>query len=117
MSNESAIPAGWYADGVNGQRYWDGLTWTEHRAPQVALRPMNGASVAGFVLGIWGFLFTPIPFFIGLFVGAIPALIGVVLSIVGLAGRNERGNGLAVAGLILGALALIGILFGSGTVW
>lgn len=78
---------------------------------------MNGLSIAGFILGLWGFLFTPIPLFVGLFVGGIPALVGVVLSICGLAGRNNRGDGLAIAGLILGALALIGILFGSGTVW
>ena len=27
-----SVPAGWYP--INGeQRYWDGLTWTEHRAP------------------------------------------------------------------------------------
>ena len=28
-------PAGWYPDpdGSGGQRYWDGSTWTEHRAP------------------------------------------------------------------------------------
>lgn len=29
------LPAGWYPDPEqhNGLRYWDGVTWTEHRAP------------------------------------------------------------------------------------
>ncbi|MDY6997638.1 MAG: DUF2510 domain-containing protein [Actinomycetota bacterium] len=29
-------PAGWYPDpaGSGGRRYWDGLAWTDHRAPQ-----------------------------------------------------------------------------------
>ena len=30
-------PAGWYPDpdGTGGQRYWDGMAWTEHRSPAV----------------------------------------------------------------------------------
>lgn len=28
----TAAPAGWYPDGTGGQRYWDGITWTEHTA-------------------------------------------------------------------------------------
>ena len=26
-------PAGWYPESPTSQRYWDGSTWTEHRAP------------------------------------------------------------------------------------
>lgn len=34
----SSTPAGWYPDpdGSGGQRYWDGSTWTTHRAPGTA---------------------------------------------------------------------------------
>jgi hypothetical protein len=34
-------PAGWYSDpdGSGGQRYWDGSTWTEHRAPATPAEP------------------------------------------------------------------------------
>lgn len=27
-----SVPAGWYSQG-DGQRYWDGIAWTEHTAP------------------------------------------------------------------------------------
>ncbi len=34
MSPEGpSAPAGWYADGHGGQRYWDGRAWTSHAAP------------------------------------------------------------------------------------
>ncbi|AJR18758.1 DUF2510 domain-containing protein [Pimelobacter simplex] len=28
--NQPSIPAGWYPDGLGGQRWWDGAEWTEH---------------------------------------------------------------------------------------
>lgn len=30
---EGATPAGWYDDGSGHQRWWDGIAWTEHLAP------------------------------------------------------------------------------------
>jgi len=35
MSTPSGTPAGWYPDAEQpgGQRYWDGIAWTEHRVP------------------------------------------------------------------------------------
>jgi hypothetical protein len=48
-----SVPAGWYPEGTNGQRYWDGTAWTEHRAPlvpqaapPVAPRTANGMPVS-----------------------------------------------------------------------
>jgi hypothetical protein len=37
MSETTATPAGWYPDPEvpGGQRYWDGSSWTENRAPAV----------------------------------------------------------------------------------
>lgn len=49
-------PAGWYPDGVNGQRYWDGQQWTENRAPLNVIRtsPESVASARRlFFLGLW----------------------------------------------------------------
>jgi len=38
-------PAGWYLDpdGTGGQRYWNGESWTEHRAPAAVEAPPGSA--------------------------------------------------------------------------
>ena len=67
----------------------------------------NGLAVAGFVLGILGFLGSFIPV---LNIGAIVlAVIGAVLAAVGLARSKSvhTGKGLAIAGLVLSVLAVI----------
>lgn len=67
----------------------------------------NGLATAGFVLGLLGFLGSFIPVInIG---GIVLGVIGAVLAAVGLgkAKRSGTGRGLAIAGLVLGALALI----------
>ena len=115
------IPAGWYFDVSSGrQRWWDGRAWTEHfalAAPPV--RASTGSGAAPLVLGLIGFFLTPIPFFIGLLVGGIPALLAVIYGIVGIASSSRHGSpsGAAIAGVVLGGIALIGIPFGSGTIW
>jgi Domain of unknown function (DUF4352)/Protein of unknown function (DUF2510) len=35
-------PAGWYPDGSGGQRYWDGIAWTEHRVPATPPSAVSG---------------------------------------------------------------------------
>jgi len=79
----------------------------------------NGFAVAAFVLGLFGFLVTWIPFFIGLFLGGLPDVLAIVFGICGIvrANRVRRGMGLAVAGLVLGSLAFLSIFVGAGTVW
>lgn len=79
----------------------------------------NGFAVAAFVLGLFGFLVTWIPFFIGLFLGGLPDVLAIVFGILGIvrANRVHRGMGLAVTGLVLGGLAFLSIFVGAGTVW
>lgn len=64
----------------------------------------NGVGLAAFIVGIVAFVFAVIPFVC--FVGWLPAIAAIVLGIIGLVltGRKRR---LALAGLILGAVALI----------
>lgn len=77
-------------------------------APTAApVKPSNGLATAGFVVGLLGFLgsFIPVLNIVGIVLG----VIGAILAGVGLAkSRNVgAGKGLALAGLILGVLALI----------
>lgn len=61
-----------------------------------AVQKTNSLAIAGFVCSIMGF-----------FCCGIPALVGLILSIVGysqIKSRNEGGKGLAVAGIIIGAV-------------
>ncbi|MGN8050580.1 hypothetical protein ACTJKO_12910 [Curtobacterium sp. 22159] len=75
--------------------------------------------MAALVLGIFGFLVTGVPFFIGLLLGGIPDVLAIIFGICGIirANRVRRGAAMAVTGLVLGALAFISIFFGAGTFW
>jgi hypothetical protein len=76
--------------------------------PAPVLAPSgNGLATAGFVLGLLGFLGSWIPLIN--VVGIILAVIGVILAAVGLAKSRKVGSGkaLAIAGLILGGLAIV----------
>ena len=120
-----STPAGWYADPEHAghQRYWDGSAWTEHRSTvtaPAAAAPGNPAAIAALILGIAGFVLTPIPFFLGLFLGGIPDILAIVFGIVGLVKAPKvarRGFAPALVGLILGGIGFLGIFVGSGTVW
>jgi len=76
---------------------------------QTAPRGHGGLAVAGMVLGIIALVLSFIPCINWL--GLIPALVGLILSIVALAtaGKAGRPKGVAVAGLICNILALIWI--------
>lgn len=70
-------------------------------------KPSNGLATAGFVVGLLGFLGSFIPVLnIG---GIVLGIVGAILAGVGLAkaGKVGAGKGLALAGLILGVLAVI----------
>lgn len=96
--------------------------------PQAPMPPMNyapapvarnGAAVAALVLGIAGFVLTPIPLFIGLILGGIPDVLAIVFGIVALvrASRVRVGTAPAVWGLVLGGLGFLSIFIGAGTIW
>jgi hypothetical protein len=71
-----------------------------------------GIAIAGFVCGLVGMILTII--IICFFIGAPLALVGVVLSAIGMKQANETGakKGLAIAGLVCGIIGvLLGILF------
>ena len=79
----------------------------------------NGVAVAAFVLGLFGFLVTWIPFFVGIVLGGVPDVLAIVFGIMGIvrANRVRRGMSLAVVGLVLGGLAFLSIFVGAGSVW
>lgn len=68
-----------------------------------------GMAIGGFVVGLIGLLLFWVPF-----LGVILALIGLVLSVLGMRQANERGapKGLAIAGL---ACSILGVL--AGGIW
>jgi len=79
----------------------------QHPAPQAA-PPRNGLGTAGFVLGLIGLVFAPIPL-----VGVIAwplAVLGLILSAVGVA-RARSGKatnkGLSIAGVVVSLLGLV----------
>lgn len=79
--------------------------------------PSNGLGTAGFVLGLLGLVFFWFPF-LGIFL----AILGVILSGVGISSgkKTGAGTGLAIAGLVLGLVALIPLILiissGSGSI-
>lgn len=79
----------------------------------------NAQAVAALVLGIVGFVLTPIPLFIGLFLGGIPDILAVIFGILGIVRANKTGigKGMAIAGLVLGGLGVLSTFIGAGTIW
>jgi hypothetical protein len=117
--------SGWQADDQSGadrgrgSRFWgwqpQSVAMDMQRTP-----PPNGFAIAALITGILGIVFTPIPFFVGLLIGAPFDLLAVAFGIAGIrAGRRLGGIGVrpSAAGLGLGALALLAIPFGAGWAW
>ena len=75
--------------------------------PPAPVKGSNGLATAGFVLGLLGLLGSWIPV-LNIF-GIVLGVLGVVLAGVGLAKSKKAnaGKGLAIAGIVLGALAVI----------
>jgi len=91
---------GWYPDSSRPglARWWEGTQWTEHRAamPQPTfVRETDGYAVASVISGVVG-------------VPVVPIVLGVMARnrIRDSAGMKD-GDGLAIAGIILGALQLL----------
>lgn len=88
--------------------YTDPPTYAPHPSQQPPpVRGSNGLATAGFVLGLLGMLLSWIP--VINIIGIILGVLGVVLAGVGLAKskRANAGKGLAIAGIVLGGLAVL----------
>ena len=101
----SQAPSGWYPKpGTNEIGYWDGNTWLEIPAPEGSRGStypndtFSGFAIASFVTA---FLFFPLAIIFG----------HIALAEIKKAKGNLQGEGLAIAGLILGYLWIIGIIF------
>jgi hypothetical protein len=76
--------------------------------PMFGPPPQNGLGTAGFVLGLLGFLFAPIPI-----VGVVAwplVILGITFSPIGVAKANKgeaTNRGLATAGVVLSILGLL----------
>lgn len=119
MSETQNTPPGWYSDESGRQRYWDGKAWGVYApdqtpVPVVDSAPvrlqLNGAAVAGLVLGILAAITFWIPV-----LGIIIAALGIIFSSVGLwlIKRQQRASGRAVAaaGLVLSVVSAFIFLF------
>lgn len=87
------------------------MSQTQHWQPPVdptVRPPENGLGTAGFVLGLIGLIFSPIPL-IGVIAWPL-VILGLIFALIGL-GRARRGRatnlGLAVAGVVLSSIGLV----------
>ncbi|KQO98479.1 hypothetical protein [Leifsonia sp. Leaf264] len=99
------------------------MTNTAYQQPayqQQYVPARNGFATAALILGIVGFILTPIPLFIGLVLGGIPNLLATAFGIAGIVkSRKLNGKGLvpSIIAIILSFFAGVAILFGAGIVW
>ncbi len=113
-------PAGWYPEGVNGQRYWDGAAWTEHRAPAAQMvvlppRPKNKEATPAIV-----FMILTIVACLTVILAGLAWIFAIVGLCVGIAGVRESaklpgnlGRARCVWAIVIcGGGLLIGVLAG-----
>ncbi len=106
-------PAGWYPDPTapGSQRYWDGNAWAAPSpAAQVPAQPLvvqavpaktNGLAIASLVLSI-------------LWMGGVGSVAAIVMGFIArgqIRERRESGDGLALAGIIIGFVGLAAAAF------
>lgn len=75
---------------------------------QTMAPPQNGLGTAGFVLGLIGLIFSPIPV-IGVIAWPL-VILGLVFSLIGVSRASKRratNKGLAIAGVVLSAIGLV----------
>ena len=91
---------GWYPDPMRPGtlRWWDGSQWSEHFAPAPApyfVRETDGYAIASVIAGVLG-------------VPILPIILGVVArNRIRESGGTKDGNGLAIAGIVLGAVQIV----------
>jgi hypothetical protein len=102
VSPTEAHPPGWYPDPSSGgaTRWWDGVRWGIYAQPPVPVRQTEGLAIAALITGLLGIPIAPI------------VLGHMARSRIRDAGGLKDGDGLAIAGLVLGYayLALIVIV-------
>lgn len=109
-------PAGWYPEGVNGVRYWNGSEWTDHRAPAaqaIAARPRNPSATSAIVF--MAITIACALSFVGVVFAWLPAIIGLSMGVAGyresarLSGAGKTRSVWAIVicggGLALGVIA------------
>lgn len=92
-------PAGWYPDPEQAQtqRYWDGATWTEQRAPMVPQRPARVAYPENDGLAAFGWVMALLLPFVG-------AIVGVVL----MSRQDRRGGSILIFAAVM---MVVGFVF------
>ncbi len=96
---------------------------TQQPAPSVyapaAFPTTNGLATAALVLGLVAIVTGIVPFFVGLVVSFVPTVLAIIFGIVGIsrARHGASGRGLAVAGLVLGAVTFLLYFVGYGILW
>lgn len=143
MTYSSSAPPGWYPDphatGVPGaERYWDGTQWTQ-MVRNAAVAPAYAPSPPGVPIGYgYGYgapavtktntnaIVSLVLSCVGLFTCGLASIPGVIFGHIARSQIRERhgredGNGLAIAGLIIGYLTIIGVivyfLFIAAIIW
>jgi Protein of unknown function (DUF2510)/Predicted membrane protein (DUF2232) len=122
MSTTAMPAAGWYANPEGpGQRYWDGIHWTEHineaapPPPPVATsaKEGNGLAVAALVFGLVGILIggaMNILFFLGWGFGVTALVLGL------LGRRRQYRRTMATWGVVLGIASFAIGIYGASQV-
>ena len=96
-----------YGQQYGGQQYGQQYPGQQYGAP--AVKQGNGPAVAALVLGILGLLLAFIPF-LGVILGILLGLLAVIFGAVGVSRSKDQfrgGKGMAIAGIVLGVLAVI----------
>lgn len=122
-----ASPAGWYPEGVNGLRYWDGSAWTDHRAPTAAAAtavptPVRGKRTRNY-LGDVSLALVIMGLLLGFVilrqsqVGFVVTIIGCITAIMALVTARGRRSlitaiiAISAGGAVVGAVLLITALW------
>lgn len=106
MTHAPTTSAGWYddPDKAGTQRYWNGQNWTDQRQPKPN-RPASAAPVLGIIGAILGL--SPLLAVFALILGVLAVIFGAVGWRRLRSGRAGTGKGKAMAGLVLGIVAIL----------
>ena len=114
-TSTSRPPAGWYPDpsGRPGYRHWDGNDWTNEHSPSPYAPPAGGqrqiARTKTNSKAIWSLVFSlSTPLFCG--IGSVVGILLAVSAFNEIKRTGESGRGLAISGMMVGLVGLVGAL-------